>query len=381
MSRILLVSEDVSANRGGIAKAVLQLADGLIEEHHSVSLFTFKGQSRAATRPGLRVQFCPTDSNQIFCSRQEFSRAWSTLLPVDVVHIHGLWRLLYSRAAYAARKTSVPVVISTHGMLEPWARRYHAMRKRVGSWLYHDDFLRRASCLHATSEQECRNIRKLGFHTPIALIPLGVEIPKAAVERAGDRPRRILFLSRFHPKKGLDMLVSAWGRVAHEFPGWQLILRGYDENGYMQTVESMASRSPARSSIVVGHEAEGETKEALFRDADIFVLPSYSENFGFVVVEALARQVPVITTTGTPWQVVSEQGCGWWVSATPDGIAGALRLAMSTPPAQLADMGAKGRALVEREFSIGATVDKLVRVYQWVAGGAEQPSYVISEGL
>ena len=120
----------------------------------------------------------------------------------------------------------------------------------------------------------------------------------------------------------------------------------------------------------------GEQKERCFAEADIFILPTYSENFGIAVAEALARGLPVITTTGAPWEDLVVHDCGWWVTPDVDGIASALSLAMSLPQSTLAAMGARGVKLVQEKYSWDRIGKIALVTSQWVVQGGDLPSYV-----
>lgn len=231
-------------------------------------------------------------------------------------------------------------------MLEPWALAYRAWKKKIAWQLYQRRDLHAVTVFHATSEMEAESIRRQGLRQPVIVLPNGVVLPCATRRPKADGEfREALFLSRIHPKKGLDLLVTAWSRLRP--PGWRLTIAGNDDGGYKTILDEMIRNSGAADSIRYVGPAYGESKDALYREADLFVLPSHSENFGIVVVEALAWSIPVITTTGTPWNALATEGCGWWVPVTEAGIAGALAEATSLSSEALASMGRKGRRLTE----------------------------------
>ena len=262
-------------------------------------------------------------------------------------------------------------------MLEPWALSHKRLKKKLAWWLYQRRDLKRARCHHATAEAEAQNLQYLGLGVPIVTVPNGVDVPEERPPAVGSeaeeavrsgRKRTALFLGRIYPIKGLPMLVEAWARVRPD--GWLLRIAGPDEAGHQKQVEKAVSAA-GLSEVVsfigpIGHQM----KTSAFFDADLFVLPSHSESFGMVVAEALAHGVPVLTTTGAPWSILPESGCGWWVDATVDGIAQGLRQATILDSETLQAMGAKGRALVIAEFGWKRVANLMLSTYERVLANA-----------
>jgi glycosyltransferase involved in cell wall biosynthesis len=202
------------------------------------------------------------------------------------------------------------------------------------------------------------------------MIPNGVDMPKASRTGEGGESanagvggkRTALFLGRIYPVKGLPMLVKAWARVRPK--GWLLQIAGPDEAGHRAEVEKDVSSAGLGDVISFSGPLEGQAKARAFLDADFFVLPTYSESFGMVVAEALAHGLPVLTTTGAPWPILKERGCGWTVDPTVEGIADGLRKATSLDSATLRTMGVKGRELVAKEFGWECIAKQFVRIYE-----------------
>jgi glycosyltransferase involved in cell wall biosynthesis len=159
---------------------------------------------------------------------------------------------------------------------------------------------------------------------------------------------------------------------------WEVIIAGYDENNHQQAVEHAVRDADLQSSFrFLGPVADDE-KWDLYSTADLFVLPSFSENFGIVVVEALASGVPVITTRGTPWRDLIAHQCGWWVEPTVTGIYQALQEAVALSDRERIVMGESGRRLVEDKYSWPAIARQFLDVYQWMLGRRKRvPNQII----
>jgi glycosyltransferase involved in cell wall biosynthesis len=230
------------------------------------------------------------------------------------------------------------------------------------------------------------------------VIPNGVTLPtEVQKSEAGSRKsagRTILFLSRIHPKKGLLDLVEAWTAVIQnsEFgiqnsDMWRVVVAGGDENGHLAEVKAEIAKLGARSreqgakrfeeSFQFIGEVADEAKWDLYRNADLFVLPTHSENFGIVIAEALACGMPVITTRGTPWEDLITHRCGWWVEIGAKPLAEALNEAMRLSDEERRAMGLRGRRLVEENYTWPAAAKKMMAVYRWMLESGLRPECVI----
>ena len=294
----------------------------------------------------------------------------------EVLHDHGLWLASNHAAAAVSAKARVPRIVSPRGMLSEWSLAHRGWKKRIAWRAYQRRDLESAAALHATSELEVDEIRSAGLRGPIAIVPNGVDLPPLAEPRRveQDRARSFLFLSRIHPKKGLESLIEAWARVRPA--GWELVIAGPDERGHRAAIEKRANALGPDAAIRFRGPVSDTEKWELYRSADVFVLPTASENFGVVVAEALASGVPVITTRAAPWSALTERRCGWWTELGAEPLAAALREAVQTGDDERRAMGARGRRLVEERFGWPAIARRMLAVYRWLAGDEDAPEWV-----
>jgi glycosyltransferase involved in cell wall biosynthesis len=268
----------------------------------------------------------------------------------------------------------MPLVISTRGMLSGWALDQKRRKKQVAWRLYQRRDLRSAHLLHATSATEVEDIRQAGLRQPVAVIPNGVEVPGPFRSSAPTSPREALFLSRLHPGKGALDLVRAWARVRPE--GWRLVLAGPDEDGHRANVERAVRELGLEAVTRFAGPVGDDEKWDLYRRADLFVLPTASENFGIVVAEALAAGTPVVTTKGAPWRVLEERACGWWIDRGVEPLEAALREATALDDDTRRAMGVRGRAYAEANLSWEHIAEEMAAAYRWVLGNGERPAAI-----
>lgn len=291
----------------------------------------------------------------------------------DLLHGHGIWQMPVHYMAQLARKKNIPYIISPRGMLEPWALNYKKWKKQLALWLYQSNDLKKARCIHATSKMEADNIRKLGFKNPIAVIPNPIEV-KEKITKVRIEKKRLAFIGRLHEIKNIESLVRAWAKIK-DTQGWELVLVGNGEANYVQSLKQLVADLHLQNVLFTGFLI-GEEKEKIMQTLDVLVLPSFSENFGMVVGEALQNEIPVIASTGTPWQDLQTYQCGWWVNNDVETLAKTLQQAISLSNEERQQMGKRGRQLILEKYSVEIVATQMIRLYEWILKGGAKPEFV-----
>jgi glycosyltransferase involved in cell wall biosynthesis len=268
----------------------------------------------------------------------------------DVVHIHALFSYPSTAAAYLARRARVPYLLRPLGTLAQWglsSRR--PLLKRLSLTLNERRMLRGAAAVQATSEQERAEVLTACPDCRAVVIPNPVAMPSNLPARPfRNKPAAILFLSRLDPKKGLEVLLNAFDRVAEREPDIRLTVAGGGIPDYVASIRRLAESLAARDRVSFTGEVNGERKDILFADADLFVLPSRSENFGVAVAEAMAHAVPVLISQDVGIHIeVTGADAGRTAPCETEPLADAIRQMLSDP-AGLRRMGENGR-----QFALG----------------------------
>lgn len=351
---------------GGPAVSVSHLAGALADAGVRVGLWAPDGSATAS-------DVVPRARDNLIRLAGSLEAALERFGPPVVFHDNGLWLPHNHRIATLTHQRGIARIVSVRGMLQPWAIRHKRIKKAIAWHLYQRRDLRMATLLHATADLEIDAVRALGVTTPIVKIANGVDLPVHSCESVRptqqENGRIALFLSRINPKKGLPMLLEAWARLRPS--GWRLLIAGPDEGGHRAEVEALVVRHRLTGDVSFLGPVKGEAKTSAYRTADLFLLPTYSENFGMVVTEALSYGVPVLTTRGAPWRELETERCGWWVEPTVDGILTGLTEATAATSETLVKMGRRGRSLVAARYGWQSIAQQFLATYARVISDAD----------
>jgi len=386
---ILHVINTLDARYGGPVSVLLGLARAQVAAGHQVSIYTTtNGKQRGAcfTSVSALTEFggvacnCSTAYTPMLLSISFLSLLNREITHFDIVEIHGLYRFPLAYAAWLAQKRGVPYMIRPHGALDPFLHkqsRFGNMAlplKRIHERLFDIPNLNHASVVHFTAKEEMERSAFLKLRAPAVVIPNGIDWREYASlpERGSFRgclgieaqTPLVLFLGRINFKKGLDLLVPGFARVLESFPDARLAIVGPDNEGYGAKVRLWCREQGVDDKVVfVDHLGPEKVKRA-YVDADVFVLPSYTENFGMTVVEAMACGCPaVISDQVNIWREVQEEGAGAVVGLDPPEIANAVCRVLSNKEAA-GEMGRRGRNAAERRYAWPRIVEQITQTYR-----------------
>ncbi len=363
-----ITSLDLSA--GGPSRSLPNICIGLKRKGINQQIVTYnskKPNSRKLIEENIDITFIQKQSLLDF----DYKKVIETVNG-DVFHLHNLWTPNLHWTARSCRKNGIPYLISPRGTLEPWPLSQKKLKKKLSWLLYQKKDLMKASCIHATSEAEAYNIRNLGIRTPIAIIPNGINVENYPyLKTDNDINKTILFLSRVSSKKGVETLIKVWKSIPDQIKSnWVLRIVGEGDKGlddsYYLSIKKLIRDSELSNSVVLAGPKYGIDKINEYKNANLFVLPTYSENFGMVIAEAMVSGVPVITTSGTPWKILNDKKIGWWIENNGNELKNAIVEAISLTETARLHKGVESRKIIIENFSMDVVTSKYNELYNWI---------------
>ena len=368
--KILHVIANLAPRYGGPSKACWEMARAVAQLGHQVSIYTTNQDGpgilpvptdRPVWREGVEVRYFPIQPPRFWGTSWALARALrQEIKGVDLVHVHNLYLFHDLVSGRYCRIFGVPYLIQPHGSLDPFIYRRHRWRKRFMEWGFQNRTIRKASAILFTTAEERELAAPFTFGTPGVVVPLGMDLDEfAGLPEPGEFRRRhpeigakhiILFFGRINFKKGLDILAKAFGAVARRRQDVHLVIAGPDNEGWGDRVRTWLAAEGVGACTTFTGMVLGPEKLAVLRDASLFVLPSYSENFGLAVIEAMAAGLPVIISDQVNiWREVESAGAGKVVPCEAGELTEAI-LDLLDKPEMARQMGQKGHTLVRDEF-------------------------------
>ena len=396
--RVLHVIPSVGPSRGGPSAAVRTLARGLVHAGVDVHVATTDDDGPGRLDVPLGRPLRDDDATFWYFRRQTrfYTMSWpltrwlaASVPGYDVVHIHALFSYAAVPASLFARRNDVPYVVRPLGTLNRFGmEQRRPLLKRLSYRVIERRILDGAARVHYTSEAECREAGILGASGRGVVIPHGIELEQFGTRARGGWIRRraphlagrtiLLFLSRIDPKKGLDLLLPAFADVRATRPDVALVIAGDGHPAFVGRLRAEAERLGVASDVYWPGWLDDDAKLALLADADLFVLPSYSENFGLAVVEAMASRLPVVVSDQVAiHHELAEGGAGLVTPCEVSALAAALGTLVDDP-ALRRRLGQNGGRLAVSRFSADAMAAAVLALYRDVLGATQRPTETIS---
>ena len=370
--RVLHVIPSVAERSGGPATAIVPMCRVLMQQGIEVLLLsTTDGLSEvrgAIEYKGVpALLFAPQLGASFKYSRPLAAWLSANIKNFDLVHIHAVFNHSSVAAARACRKFGVPYIVRPLGTLDPWSMTRKSLRKRLFWQVYGKAMLRGATAVHYTSEVEKLSTeRHLGLdHGKV--IPLGIDASHSNGHARDER--YVLVLSRLHPKKGLDILIDAFLSISKNgLANWRLVIAGDGPPDYVSKLKSKVAASSQPERVVFTGWLNDDRKHAMLGGASLLALPSYQENFGLCVMEALSHSVPVLVSPNVNLAAeIASANAGWIAAIDKDALAAKLAEALSDHE-ELARRGRAGKQLSER-YSWENTTRELTALYNDILPG------------
>jgi glycosyltransferase involved in cell wall biosynthesis len=379
--------DDLDPKKGGVAAVVSKGSEVLSKSGMRVTILTHESPEPSAAL-GSSVD-CNDDPKIIgigsprlkglFFGPRQLREIENQLLGADVLQLHCLWSIPGLQIASAARKMGVPYIITLHGVLNDWAMnqgQVKDLKKNLFLMLAGNKMLAGAEAVQASCRSEAEQSRRfLGGREALVLPPIfdlsrysdlpGPELARRSFTSLNNDNPKILFLARLHPKKGCEHLIEAASILKVRGLEPQFIIAGSGDSDYTNQLKARVGDLGVSEQFLFTGHIDGDLKISLYQNADVFVLPTYQENFGLVFLEALACKVPVITTKGVDiWRELESSGATDIIEREPRAIADMLINRLQETGQSREERGKKGRDWVFDNFGekgLAATYERLYR--------------------
>lgn len=359
--KVLHYIPSVDQSSGGVGAYLKLLAHSLgkISELHVVSHHS----DNELKIENCTIHYIDHGLENLFKSKRQFMSLLYSIKP-DIVHVNSCWEPLSSFTVFWAKHKGYPVVITPHGMLEPWVLAKNHWKKKVPALLlYQRRALKIADALIATAESEQKNLVALGYNKSVLLVPNGVVADGVELKKNWTPTHTLLYMGLLRPNKGAGVLLDALNLIKDKLVGYKVIVAGPDTEGYLVELKNKCQEYSLQNIVSFPGGVFGDDKWKLYHNADLFVLPTLNENFGIVIAEALLCGTPVVTCKGAPWQCLVSEHCGWWVERTPEKVAEAILQGMCCSEQELEVMGRRGKNYVVNTFSSDIVAQRMIESY------------------
>jgi glycosyltransferase involved in cell wall biosynthesis len=354
-------------NMGGIVRKLLNLIENNNNDNVRNLIITYDNSKHLYTNQKNKEKFF------FFVKKNSIVDLVKTLIhikklyKINIIHSHGLWDLFNSLIIKFFSFTSIPYLISPDGMLEPWSLSQKKIKKKIAMHIYQKKIIQKAKFIIVSSELEKQNILKLNINNNVKVIPIGIKLPQIDFREIQKKRKSIykknkkkylLFISRLHEKKGLNLLIKSWSEIL-EKKNWQLILIGDGNLEYTKALKNLALKLKVGDSVkFLGSIYDDNLKSKYYQSSSFFILPTYSENFGLVILEALSNFLPVATTNNTPWSEITNYKCGVYFELNSTNLSNTIKFIINLNNIELDRLSYNSRILSEKY-----NIKKIVNLY------------------
>ena len=372
--KILSFVSSIDLSSGGPSRSVPMLVKGLAELGVDITLMTIHSEN-------MNIHALEGTTAKLKVLEPSFSQKEIAQYLRDekfhLIQIQSMWDLPYHKVMVEARKQGIPYIVTPRGMLEPWSLSQKKWKKKLAWWIYQRNDVQKAACVFTTAKMEADHVSELGITTFKSVIPNGIETDAYPCKTSIDVVKKqVLFLSRVHVKKGIELLFEVWKLIHPDYADWQLLVIGNGEAEYIHSLENRVETLGLKDSVKILPPVFGDAKIKVYQESALFCLPSYSENFGMVIAEAMSCGTPVITTTNCPWNILNDTKTGWCIDLSVENIESTLREALAMSPVDLYEMGQKASKMIYDNFDYRCVTRNTLRLYEWLLNGGEKPEFI-----
>lgn len=384
--KVTFLTSSNSRLSGGLFYTIQSLTKQLLKNEIDVSLLSYDDQYSSIDRTcyGNVPLLSYHRSKCLFFKTLGFSKDIYKILQKEkpqIIHQQGIWMYhSYAALLYKRKNPSAIKIIEPHGMLDPWAIHNSAWKKKIVGYLYENENLRTADCIHALCKSEYESIRNLGLKNPVAIIPNGIDIPLNTIYSRNSDKKILLFIGRIHPKKGLKELLFALKILKENnssfFQFWKIRIGGWSQNGHIEELKKIVLENNLEKYIEFIGPIYGINKEKELCCANAFILPSFSEGLPMSILEAWAYKLPVIMTEycNIPEGFITNSALK--ITPNPQNIADCLAKLGNMNEEALEIIGNNGYNLVKSKFSWSHISEQTINLYQWLLNKGEKPDFV-----
>jgi poly(glycerol-phosphate) alpha-glucosyltransferase len=379
--KISVYTCSISRCAGGLLDAMRDLYLSSVFQDIDIQIYSYEDESTQSDLPNWRKMPVQLFTSKPFCySRQARNAILQS--EADILHVHGVWRYPHAFMATWKRHTGLPVIVTLHGMLDPYIiEQQGKIKQYFGKLLFADRGFYAVTCFHALSMKEMEDIRAYGLKQPVAIIPNCINLPdESNVYIKPDAKKHLLYLGRLHQKKGVDLLLEAIASVKNEYPellkDWIIDIVGWDHEGFLKILQKIVFKYQLEQLVTFHGGLFGDDKQRMYANANGYILPSHSEGMPMTVLEAWSHRLPVLMTSYCNLPEGFEQQAAIKIENTIQSVKKGLLHLFSMTDKERFQMGINGRQLVEKQFVWNVSAEKMKRLYEWVLYKKEKPEFL-----